>query len=149
MAKLDVDEDLVRKLAALLEETGLGELEYALGEERIRVARTPATPAPPPAAATVTAPKAEVAAPPRPAEQAAHPGAITAPMVGVVFLSPEPGSPYFIAVGDDVTEGQILLLIEAMKTFNPVRAPRAGRVVQILVDDASPVEYGEELVILE
>ena len=78
-----------------------------------------------------------------------HPGAVTAPMVGVVYLSAEPGSPPFIKPGDTVSEGQTLLLIEAMKTFNPVRAPRSGRVARILVADKVPVEFGEDLVILE
>ena len=78
-----------------------------------------------------------------------HPGAVTAPMVGVVYLAPEPGSPPFIKPGDTVSEGETLLLIEAMKTFNPVRAPRGGRVSRILVADKIPVEFGEDLVILE
>ncbi len=143
MPKIDVDADLIRKLAALLDETGLTELEYSSGEEQVRVVRSAA-----PAAA---------AAPPTRAlpeeEQAAgitvEPGAVTAPMVGTVYLSPEPGAQPFVKTGDTVTEGQTLLLIEAMKTFNPVRAPRSGRISRFLVSDGSPVEYGEALVILE
>ena len=106
---------------------------------------------------TGTSPVA-VAPPPQPRETVSpdaatdsgpHPGAVTAPMVGVVYLSSEPGTPPFVSPGDVVSEGQTLLLIEAMKTFNPVRAPKAGRVTRILVADKTPVEFGEELVILE
>ena len=148
MAKLGVDVQLVRKLAALLEETGLVELEVKSGDQSIRLARAGAAPPaaaaapgqPPPAPAALVVPTA--AAGP-------NPNAVTAPMVGVVYLSPEPGTPPFVKPGDAVTEGQTILLIEAMKTFNPVRAPRAGRVVRILVADKTPVEYGEELVIIE
>jgi acetyl-CoA carboxylase biotin carboxyl carrier protein len=82
-------------------------------------------------------------------ETGSHPGAVTAPMVGTVYLAPEPGSAPFVSLGDMVIEGQTLLLIEAMKTYNPVRAPRAGKVVRILVMDTAPVEYGEEMIILE
>ena len=149
MAKFDVDEALVRKLAGLLDDTGLTEIEYQAGEQTIRVSRgaegvafatAPSAAAPAPAAATTQA-EPQVSGP--------RPGAVTAPMVGVVYLSPEPGSPSFIKPGDTVNEGDTLLLIEAMKTFNPVRAPRSGRVSQILVADKVPVEFGEDLVILE
>jgi len=145
MAKFDVDPELVKKLAALLEETGLAEIEYAVGEQRIRVAKIAAPAAPAPAAAAAApAPAAPVSTPAGP-----HPGAVTAPMVGTVYLSPEPGAPPFVRVGDMVGEGQTLLLIEAMKTYNPVRAPRAGKVVRVLVADGDPVEYGGELMVLE
>ena len=83
------------------------------------------------------------------ADSGPHPGAVTAPMVGVVYLAPEPGSPPFIKPGDVVTEGQALLLIEAMKTYNPVRATKSGKVTQILVGDSPPVEFGEELLLVE
>lgn len=144
MAKFDVDDALVRKLAGLLEETGLTELEYRLGEQSVRVSRAAAgmVSAPPP---LVVQPAAEEAG----ADAGPHPGAVTAPMVGVVYLAAEPGSPPFVKPGDVVSEGQTLLLIEAMKTFNPVRAPRAGRVASVLVADKTPVEFGEELVIIE
>lgn len=147
MAKLGVDVQLVRKLAALLEETGLMELEIKSGDQSIRLARPGAAP---PAAV----PQAQMPAQPAQAAPAApasgpSPNAVTAPMVGVVYLSPEPGAPPFVKPGDAVTEGQTILLIEAMKTFNPVRAPRTGRVARILVADKTPVEYGEELVIIE
>lgn len=141
MPKFQVDEALVRKLAKLLDETGLTEIEYAVGDHTVRVARSGATTAvaaPPPAAAP---------APESPS--AARRGAVPSPMVGVVYLSPEPGAEPFVKIGDNVTEGQTLLLIEAMKTFNPVRAPRSGKVTEILVADKTPVEFGEELVIVE
>lgn len=143
MPKFDIDGDLVRKLAALLDETGLVELEFASGENRIRVVRGTAAAALAPAQPAVARPEQGAAGAEPP------PGTVTAPMVGTVYLSPEPGAPPFVKPGDTVTEGQTLLLIEAMKTFNPVRAPRSARIARILVADGSPVEYGEGLVILE
>jgi acetyl-CoA carboxylase biotin carboxyl carrier protein len=144
---LTVDDKLVRALAALLDETGLTEIEYAVGDHRIRVART-ATPAPAalaiPAAAPLSAPSAE-----RLPAAAAHPGAVNAPMVGTAYLSPQPGAPVFVKVGDTVREGQSLLIIEAMKVMNQIPSPRAGRVAQILVADGAPVEYGQPLIVLE
>lgn len=151
MKASDVDSDLVRKLADLLEETGLTEIEYATDSWRIRVVRSAGSA---PAATPVTT--AAAANNPAPAQAAStmeveesHPGAVTSPMVGIVYITPEPGAAPFIKVGDAVQEGQTLLLIEAMKTFNEVRAQRAGKVTQILVEDGAPVEYGEELLILE
>jgi acetyl-CoA carboxylase biotin carboxyl carrier protein len=143
-AKFDVDAALVRKLSRLLEDTGLTEIEYTDQGRCIRVSRAPAATI---GAAPVVAPVPATAAASAPAGPS--PGAVTAPMVGVVYLSAEPGAPTFVKVGDTVNEGQTLLLIEAMKTFNPVRAPRAGRIARILVADKTPVEFGEELVILE
>lgn len=152
MKASDVDSDLVRKLADLLEETGLTEIEYATDSWRIRVVRSAGST---PAATSATNPAA-AANNPAPAQAAStmeveesHPGAVTSPMVGIVYITPEPGAAPFIKVGDAVQEGQTLLLIEAMKTFNEVRAQRAGKVTQILVEDGAPVEYGEELLILE
>lgn len=152
MAKTPIDSDLVRSLAELLNDTGLTEIEYDTGSLRIRVARsanvqapvhfahatTPLMPAAP-----ATAPAAAVDDP------ASHPGVVTSPMVGVVYLAPEPGAAQFMRVGDTVAEGQTLCLIEAMKTFNPIRAARGGKVSRILVSDGQPVEYGEPLVIIE
>lgn len=144
MAESEIDSDLVRKLAALLVETGLSEIEYASGDMRVRVARN-----------AVAVPMAAVAgAEPQPGpagthEEPVHPGAVTAPIVGTVYLSPEPGAEPFVRVGSTVVEGETLLLLEAMKTFNEVRATRAGRVVRLLVADGTPVEYGEPLVIIE
>ena len=146
--KFDVDSALVKKLGKLLDDTGLTEIEYEEDGRRIRVARTAAgvvAAAAPAAAPASTSAPAE--APVKP--QGPNPNAVTAPMVGVVYLSSDPGAPPFVKVGDTVNEGQTLLLIEAMKTFNPVRAARAGRIAQILVADKTPVEFGEELVVLE
>jgi acetyl-CoA carboxylase biotin carboxyl carrier protein len=150
-----IESDLVRHLATVLDETNLTEIEYESGGLRIRVARggreiAPVAYAPAPAAAAAPAAVAAVAAAAEPAavDPAHHPGAVKSPMVGVAYLLPEPGAPPFIKVGDQVAEGQTLLLVEAMKTFNPVKAPRAGKITQILVETGSPVEYGEPLVIL-
>jgi acetyl-CoA carboxylase biotin carboxyl carrier protein len=152
MAEFDIDGDLVRKLAALLDETGLTEIEFADGERRIRVSKTVQAVAAAPQAAAHFAPGAageDASGGDEPASLADHPGAVTAPMVGTAYIAPEPGADPFVAVGDAVSAGQTLLLIEAMKTFNPVRAPKAGRVAQILISDATPVEFGEPLIILE
>ena len=134
------DADLIRTLAALLAETGLSEIEYAVGDRRIRVARVPGGPNP-----------GTVAESPAPARAAAveHPGALKAPMVGTAYLAPQPGDPPFVRLGDSVAEGQPLLIIEAMKVMNHIRAPRPGRVTQILVADAQPVEYGAVLMLIE
>jgi acetyl-CoA carboxylase biotin carboxyl carrier protein len=142
----DIDADLVRKLSGLLEETGLGEIEYEDGRKRIRVAR-------PASVATVTAP-APVAAntvspPPETSDDSAHPGAVTSPMVGTIYLSQSPGDPSLVKQGDTVSEGQTLMLIEAMKTFNEVKSPRAGTVSNIAVISGQPVEYGELLAIVD
>jgi acetyl-CoA carboxylase biotin carboxyl carrier protein len=144
---LPIDSDLVRTLAALLEETGLTEIEYSVGDRRIRVARTA-----PAVAATVA-----VAAP-APAEAPAaagavapvdHPGAVKAPMVGTAYIAPQPDQPPFVKLGDRVEEGQVLLIIEAMKVMNQIRAPKAGRVAEILIADGTPVEYGQVLMVIE
>jgi acetyl-CoA carboxylase biotin carboxyl carrier protein len=144
MPKTEIDSDAVRELAALLDETGLSEIEYAQGEWRVRVARAPngvAAHAPPPAAGE----------PPRAtgAVMAEHPGVVPSPMVGTVYLAREPGAEPFVRPGATVREGDTLLVIEAMKTYNEVRAPRGGRVSRILVADGAPVEFGEPLLILE
>ena len=148
---------LIRALAGVLDEAGLTEIEIGEGESRIRIARTP-TPAaaplpPPPAAAVHSAPAlpapGEVQAPAPVADDASHPGAVISPLVGVVYVAPEPGAGPFVAVGDEIREGDTLFIIEAMKTMNPVRAPRSGRVVRILAENGARVEYGEVLLILE
>ena len=156
--KKNIDPELVRELAAILHDTGLSEIEVEHGELRLRLARTlTATHAPQAQAHVVAAPPPPLAishasAPAAPAQTddpAKHPGVVPSPMVGTAYLSPEPGKPAFIKVGDTVNEGQTILVVEAMKTFNPIPAPRAGKVVAILVTDAQPVEFGEPLVILE
>lgn len=148
MTKTSIDSDAIRQLATLLGETGLNEIEYETESLRIRVAKgAPVAHVAAAPAAVAAAPA--VAAPAAPADAAKHPGAVKAPMVGVVYMSPEPGAAAFITVGATVTEGQTLLLIEAMKTFNPVKAPRSGKIAAILVDDSQPVEYGEPMVVIE
>ena len=156
-----IDTRVVRKLADILKDTGLTEIEVESGGLKIRVARevtvqhmaapmthqvaaAPMAAAPAPVAAA--APVAEAAAPAAPA----HNGeTIKSPMVGTIYLQATPGSDPFIKVGQTVTQGQTLLIVEAMKTMNPIPAPKAGKIVEILVSDAQPVEFGEPLVIIE
>jgi acetyl-CoA carboxylase biotin carboxyl carrier protein len=154
MSRPTIDDELVRQLAKLLDETGLTEIEYGEGKWRLRVSKAstavasvvPAAAA----AAAVVAAAAPAAATASTAEDAArHPGAVTSPMVGTVYVAAEPGAAPFIKAGDTVAEGQTLLLIEAMKTMNPIKAPRAGKISQIFITNAAPVEYGEVLLILE
>lgn len=154
MAKFEMDTEFVRKLAEILEEKDLGEIELADGDRRIRIARPTVTysAAAPTAAASAPAPGAAVAATAAPAgaaDHAKHPGAVKSPMVGTAYLAPEPGKPNFVSIGDKVTAGQTLLIIEAMKTFNPIKAPKAGTLMQILIENAQPVEFGEALMIVE
>lgn len=153
MASIDIDIAYIEKLAELLERTGLTEIEIGQGETRLRVARqiqarleyAAPSPAPPPTAAEAPAPAPVAEAAPEPG-----PGdAVTAPMVGTVYLAPEPGADPFVRVGDRVQEGQTLLIIEAMKVMNTIRAPRAGTVTRILVENAQPVEFGEPLLVIE
>lgn len=149
--KFDVDPDLVRKLAELLGETGLSEIEYESTGRRIRVARqiggAPVVSVGPQASPAAAAPVSGASADEAPAQRKGT--AILSPMVGTVFASPEPGAEPFIRVGDTITEGQTVMLIEAMKTYNPVRATKGGKVLQILVGDSTPVEFGEELLLVE
>jgi acetyl-CoA carboxylase biotin carboxyl carrier protein len=145
MTRIPFDPDAIRALAAVLVETGLSEIEIAEKDSRIRVVRATA----PIAVAPVAIAPAAVALAPAIPDEASHPGAVTSPMVGVAYLSPEPGTPAFVSVGQAVTAGQTLLLIEAMKTFNQIKAPKAGTVARILVANSTPVEYGEVLMILE
>jgi acetyl-CoA carboxylase biotin carboxyl carrier protein len=145
-----IEADLVRQLAELLTQNSLTEIEVEDGDRRIVVKRevTVAAAAPAPAAAPVAA----AAPPPPPAADiapASHPGAVKSPMVGTVYLSGEPGSKPFVAPGDSVREGDTLLIVEAMKVMNPILAPRAGTVRQVLVVDAQPVEFDQPLVIVE
>jgi acetyl-CoA carboxylase biotin carboxyl carrier protein len=147
-APLSPDPELIRTLAQLLTENGLTEIEYAVGDRLIRVSRRAAAPA---MAAGSVAAGAGAAPPPQAASTAAglHPGAVTAPMVGTVYLAPQPGAPAFVRLGDEVAAGQPLLIIEAMKVMNEIRAPRAGHIAGILVEDGQPVEYGAVLVLIE
>ncbi len=147
MTKHHVDAELVRKLAQLLDETGLTELEYQTNALRVRVAKGGGAPAMVAAAPSAAAAPAPVAAPAAIAGD--HPGAVTSPMVGTAYCAPEPGAGAFVKVGDTVRQGQTLLIIEAMKVMNPLPAPRAGRVTEILVHDSQPVEFGEVLMVIE
>ena len=152
MTRPPVDADAIRALADILVQTGLTEIEIAEGDSRIRVARAPAVVQAAVAAPVMTAALAPAAAAAEPAaaiDLGQHPGAVKSPMVGVVYLSPEPGSPAFVTVGQTVTAGQTLLLIEAMKTFNQIKAPKAGTISRILASTGVPVEYGEVLVVID
>ena len=152
MNRIPTDPDSIRRLAVIMAETGLTELEMVDKDSRIRVVRGGATAPVVTVAAAASAPAAAApaAAPaPAPVADASHPGAVTSPMVGVAYLSPEPGSPHFGSVGQQVTAGQTVLLIEAMKTFNQIKAPKAGTVTRILVENSAPVEYGEVLLIVD
>jgi acetyl-CoA carboxylase biotin carboxyl carrier protein len=150
MAKFDLNEDLVRRLAQLLEETRLDEIEYESEGRRIRVARSgnPAPSAAPTAPSAAKAPEAPAPVSVGQSADALPPGAITAPMVGTAYVSPEPTASPFVKVGDEVHEGQTLLIIEAMKVMNQIPSPRNGTVTEILVQDAQPVEYGELLMVI-
>jgi len=150
-----VDHELIHELTKLLDETGLTEIEIEQNGQRVRVARgAVAMPAAPmPRSSAVAHPSAppqpvgeSVAAPLDPSK---HPGVVTSPMVGTAYMSPEPGAKPFIEVGSKVRVGETLLIIEAMKTMNQIPSPRAGTVIQILIEDGQPVEFGEPLVIIE
>jgi acetyl-CoA carboxylase biotin carboxyl carrier protein len=152
MSKLDIDTDYIEKLADIIGRTGLTEIEISHGDTRIRVARqvqmvVEASLPRQQAAGTAPAVAAPSAAPA--ADVASHPGAVTSPMVGTAYLLPEPGAAPFVDVGDEVREGQTLLIIEAMKVMNAIRAPRSGRLTRVMVQNAAPVEYGEPLMIIE
>ncbi|WP_394763610.1 acetyl-CoA carboxylase biotin carboxyl carrier protein [Phenylobacterium sp.] len=151
-----IDARLVRRLADILTETGLSEIEVEHSGLKIRVAKTfaaapqqfayapaPAPMAPAPVAAAAASASAEAAAPAR-----ASGDVVKSPMVGSVYLQPEPGSELFVKVGDTVVAGQTLMIIEAMKTMNPIPAPKAGKIVEILVEDGQPVEFGEPLAVI-
>jgi len=151
VTRIPIDPDSIRRLAAVLVETGLTEIEIAEKDSRIRVVRG-AAPGEMVLAAAPAAVAAAAPAAPAPAavdDPSSHPGAINSPMVGVAYLAPEPGAANFVVVGQQVAAGQTVLLIEAMKTFNQIKAPKAGTVTRILVENSAPVEYGEVLMILE
>lgn len=152
MTRIPIDPDSIRLLAAVLAETGLTEIEIEEKDSRIRVVRgnVQAAPVVVSTAAPLAVPMtAAASAAADDAATAAHPGAVTSPMVGVAYLASEPGTPPFVSVGQQVVAGQTLLLIEAMKTFNQIKAPKSGTVARILVQNSAPVEYGEVLMILE
>ncbi len=148
MSRLLVDADVIRALADILTETGLTEIEIAEKDSRIRVVRAPAV-VQAMAPSVVVTQGAAAAAPEAVADHAKHPGAVKSPMVGVAYLSPEPSAPAFVVEGQQVSIGQTLLLIEAMKTFNQIKAPRSGTLKRLLVASGAPVEYGEVLAVIE
>lgn len=163
-ASSNSDQDLIEAIAKLLNEQNLAEIEIERDDLRVRVTRTYAAQAvqqvqvpayaPVPAAPAVPQPPAvpsgSVPATPAAAEDlSANPGTLTSPMVGTAYLAPEPGKPPFVTVGARVTEGQTVLIVEAMKTMNQIPAHRSGTITRILVEDASPVEYGQPLVVIE
>jgi acetyl-CoA carboxylase biotin carboxyl carrier protein len=149
-ARAGIDAAAVRELAELLTETGLTEIEVEQGGMRLRVARqaaavvshVPVAAAPAPAEARHEAPAAQ------PKREGPPPGAVASPMVGTVYTSPQPGAAPFVKVGDQIKEGDTLLIVEAMKTMNPIAAPRAGTVTEICVADSQPVEFGQTLLII-
>ena len=149
MSRIKFDPEAIRALATILSDTGLTEIEIVEADSRIRVVRAAApvmapvsfAPSAPPAAAT------PVAAPPLPVPDLA--GTVPSPMVGIAYLSAEPGSPPYVTVGQAVAAGQTVMLIEAMKTFNQIKAPRAGTVTRILVSSGEPVEYDQPLLVIE
>lgn len=134
---------LVKALADILDDAGLAELEYETAELSVRLSRVTGTAAP------VAAVAAPVAAPSPAPVAAAHPGAVTSPMVGTAYVAPEPDAPAFVEVGDAVKKGQTILIVEAMKVMNPITAPADGTVKQIMVTNGQPVEFGEVLVVIE
>ena len=152
MAKLPSSKT-IKELAELLSETGLTEIEVETGDMRIKVARqstavsavVPQVAAAPAKAEATPEPK-EAAPAPAPVD---NPGGVKSPMVGTAYLAPEPGSANFVKVGDTVSEGQTILIVEAMKTMNPIGAPKSGKVTQILVSNEQPVEFDEVLMIIE
>ena len=150
--------DLVRELANLIADTDLTEIEVEKGDLRIRVARnvtaaftvpvsTPAVASPPPVVAPPPPSPIDAASPSKAA--ASHPGAVLSPMVGTAFRKPSPEAKAFVEVGSKVETGDKVLLVEAMKTFNEIVAPRSGTITSIMVDDGQPVEYGQTLVVIE
>ena len=142
MTKLKVNSDLIRELAAILEETGLTEIEINDNGQGVRIIKGNGV-AQVTSAAPVTAAAPTVETAPEPVSNA-----LTSPMVGTVYLAGQPGEPPFVNPGDTVKQGDTLLIIEAMKVMNPIQAPRSGTVTAVMVDDAQPVEFGDPLVVL-
>ena len=152
MSGFPIDEEAVRRLAALLDETGVAEIEYRDGDRSLRISAHGAAPVAMPVAAAAEplqeAPASDADSSRQQAPAEAEGTPVTAPIVGTVYLQPEPGQPAFVQVGDSVQAGQVLLIIEAMKVYNQIPAPRDGVVRQVLVSSGDPVEYGETLMIL-
>lgn len=146
--KPKIDANIVRQLADLLEETGLNEIEYGTDEWHLRVAKTGAGPRTV-AVATPSEASEPVSSVNESESHANHPGVIISPMVGTAYISPDPESPPFVKVGDTILEGDTLLLIEAMKVYNPIKAARSGIVTRVFIDNGTPIEFGEPLMIIE
>jgi len=156
---MSIDADIIRQLAEILNDTNLTEIEIEDGDQKVRVHREPPRVAPMTAVQPVAAaPQAVPQAAPTVIESSAaladndfsnHPGAIKSPMVGTAYMQAEPNAPAFVSVGDTVNEGDTLLIIEAMKVMNPIKAPKSGKVSQILVSNAQPVEFDEVLVVID
>ena len=147
--KLAIDPELVRELARLLEETGLSEIEFERDGQRVRVARQMQALVPGPSRLASAAYLPLLVPEPASIDPAKHPGVVTSPMVGTAYVGPEPGSRPFVEVGSRVQTGDTLLIVEAMKTMNQIPSPRSGTVVQVLIADGQPVEFGEPLMIIE
>jgi acetyl-CoA carboxylase biotin carboxyl carrier protein len=150
--KSAIDYGMIRELAQLLDETGLTEIEIERDGERVRVARqvqTVAVAAPGRGPSVPSAPDLSSSGSSAPIDPVKHPGAVTSPMVGTAYVGPEHGARPFVEVGSRVRAGETLLIVEAMKTMNHIPAPRAGTVIQILIEDGQPVEFGEPLMIIE
>jgi acetyl-CoA carboxylase biotin carboxyl carrier protein len=146
MSKMDIDISSIKKLAGLLKETGLSEIEYAEGDKRVRVASNTA-----PQASIAQIPAQPTSTEAKPTDDAANTtkgSPVLAPMVGTVYLSSAPGEKPFVKVGDKVKQGDTLLIIEAMKVMNPIKSPQAGEIVEVLVSDATPVEFGDMLILI-
>jgi acetyl-CoA carboxylase biotin carboxyl carrier protein len=145
--KFDLDIEAVRKLAKLLEETGLSEIEYAEGDRKIRCVGLRAQTV---QVAPMAAAAAPVLASPAPDAKPVITGTpVTSPMVGTVYMASSPGAAPFVKVGDKVKQGDTLLIIEAMKVMNPIKAPKAGTITQIIAEDTKPVEFGETLIVID
>lgn len=151
---MKIDSEAIRKLADLLEETGLTEVEVADGDQAIRVSRGSSTIVAGAGMPNVVMPsdpavpqQANLSAPETTAKS--HPGAVTSPMVGTAYMQPEPSAPPFVSKGDRVEAGDTLVIIEAMKVMNPIKAEKSGTVVQVLVENGQPVEFGEVLMVIE
>jgi acetyl-CoA carboxylase biotin carboxyl carrier protein len=145
----EIDHDVIRDLAKLLDETGLTEIEYERDGVSIRVARHAAAPASRGGPGAIPAGISAATVPPPAADPQQHPGLVASPMVGTAYLGPAPGAKPFVDVGTQVKAGDTLIIVEAMKTMNQIPAPRSGTVIQIMVEDGQPVEYGEPLMIIE
>ncbi len=147
----------VKELTAILDESNLTELEFETEEISVRLARGTTIAAAPammpaaavPAAAPVAAPAEAAPTAPATSDASAHPGAVKSPMVGTVYLAPEPEAPDFVKEGDQVKKGQTLFIVEAMKVMNPITAPADGKLTRVLVDNAQPIEFDQPLAIIE